>query len=94
MMTSGQCTMGAAINDRLCFPSVTADPGQSVQLSATVTTQNFAPQEVTWQSSVDNVTVSPAVVVSLNESATGSATITATSVYDNKKKGTSTITIA
>lgn len=74
--------------------AVTADPGQSVQLSATVTTENFAPQEVTWQSSNENVTVSPAGVVSLNDSASGTVTITATSVYDTEKKGTATITVA
>lgn len=74
--------------------TATASAGETVQLSATVVTTNFAPKTVTWTSNNDNVTVSPTGLVTIGENATGTATITATSTYDNAVTGTATITIA
>lgn len=87
--------------------SVTVSPaeattmlGQSILLSATVVTSNFASQAVNW--TVDDtaaeagVTVSRLGVVSIPddaESLTG-ITVTATSVFDSTKSDTATITIA
>ena len=81
--------------------SVTVNPltasgsvGSKINLSAVVVSTNFAPKTVTWSSDNDYVTVDVNGVVSINTGATGTATITATSTYDNTKSGTATITIA
>lgn len=74
--------------------AVTASVGQTVQLTATVTTENFAPQSVNWTSDSDTVTVDSHGKVSIEEGASGSIEITATSTFDNTKTGTSTITIS
>lgn len=73
--------------------SATVTPGQSVKLTATVTTTNFANKAVTWSSNNNKVTVDNTGLVQVGADATGSITITATSVYDSSKKGTATITI-
>lgn len=73
--------------------SVTA--GQSVQLTAVVETENFAPKSVTWE-------INPAVtgfsvengVVKTTAEATGSATVVATSTFDTSKSGQATVTIS
>lgn len=73
--------------------TATVSAGQSVQLSANVVTTNFAPKSVTWTvdseyATVDNsgkVTVLSTAPVSTN------ITVTATSTYDNSKKGTATV---
>lgn len=72
--------------------SVTA--GLNVQLSAIVTTTGFANKSVTWTSSNPSVTVSNTglVQVPVGTSA-GDVTITATSIFDNTKTGTATITV-
>lgn len=71
----------------------TVAKGSSLQLTANVTTQNFAPQSVTWSSNNENVTVSETGIVTVGTNATGTAKITATSTYDNTKTGFATITV-
>lgn len=81
--------------------SVTVSPatanvsaGQKVQLSAVVQTTDFAPQVVTWSvTSGENVTVNQSGVVTIGADASGEIVITATSVYDNKKSGSATLTV-
>lgn len=68
--------------------------GQRIQLSAVVQTTDFAPQAVTWSSDNENVTVDQSGMVTVGKNASGSANITATSVYDNNKKGKATLTIS
>lgn len=79
--------------------SVTASAGQSVQLTATVTTSNFAPQTVTWESDSEDVTVDVFgnVLISPDADPTGEGTpvtITATSTFDTTASDTCEITIA
>ena len=71
-----------------------ASVGQSLQLTATVATENFAPQSVTWTSDSDKATVDVRGKVTLLEGATGTINITATSVYDSSKSGKCVITVA
>lgn len=74
--------------------AITCKKGQSVQLSVEVATENYAPKTVTWKSDTDGVTVdiNGHVTVAASVTAT-SATITATSTFDNTKSGTCTVTI-
>ena len=74
-------------------PTATLPVGSSVKLSVAVTGTNFPPAGVTWQSDNENVTVDGNGNVKVLTGATGIATITATSVYDTKKTGKSTITV-
>lgn len=71
-----------------------ASAGQSLQLTATVKTENFAPQSVTWTSDSDKATVDIRGKVTLLEGATETITITAKSTYDPSKTGTCTISVA
>lgn len=71
-----------------------ATKGQTLQLSATVKTSNFAPQTVNWTSDSDNATVDDRGKVTLSDSATGTIHITATSTFDNTKSAQCTITVA
>lgn len=71
-----------------------ATKGQTLQLSATVETSNFAPQTVNWTSDSDNATVDIRGKVTLSDSATGTIHITATSTFDNTKSAQCTITVA
>lgn len=73
--------------------SATVAPGQSVQLSANVVTTNFAPKSVTWSVDSEHATVDNRgkVTVISTAPASTSITVTATSTYDNTKKGTATI---
>lgn len=73
--------------------SATAKVGQTVQLSAVVQTENFAPQAVNWVSNSANVTVSKSGLVTIGSGATSDVTITATSVYDPAKTAQATITV-
>lgn len=74
--------------------AVTCKKGQSVQLSVAVVTENYAPKTVSWKSDTDGVTVDINGRVTVAESVTATtATITATSTYDNTKSGTCTVTI-
>lgn len=73
--------------------TVTAQAGQTVQLSANVVTQYFADQAVNWTISGEGATIDNAGNVTLSDTATGDYTVTATSVFDPSKTGTSTITV-
>lgn len=73
--------------------TVTADVGQTVQFTATVTTTGFAPKAVTWSTNSANVDIDSSGKATINTGATGSVTVTATSVFDGTNKGTATLTI-
>lgn len=74
--------------------AVTCKKGQSVQLSVSVVTENYAPKTVNWTSDTDGVTVDINGRVTVAESVTATtATITATSTYDGTKSGTCKVTI-
>lgn len=81
--------------------SVTVSPtnasvpkGGSVSLSAVVGTEYFAPQTVVWTSSAGDVNVSAAGVVTVDVDAKSTtATITATSAFDNTKSSKCTVTV-
>ena len=76
--------------------TATVSAGQSITLSAVVDTDYFAPQTVVWSSNSDDVTVSASGIVTVSSDATSktTVTITATSVYDNTKSASATITVA
>lgn len=76
--------------------NATVKAGQTISLSAVVQTEYFAPQTVNWSSNTEGVTVSKGglVTIGTDVSANTVVTITATSVYDNEKSGTSTITVS
>lgn len=81
--------------------SVTVSPttasvpkGGSVSLSAVVVTEYFAPQTVVWTSSAEGVKVSAAGVVTVDVDAKSTtATITATSAFDNTKSSKCIVTV-
>lgn len=81
--------------------SVTVSPttasvpkGGSASLSAVVATEYFAPQTVVWTSSAEDVKVSAAGVVTVDVDAKSTtATITATSAFDNTKSSECTVTV-
>ena len=68
--------------------------GQTLQLTANVTTDYFAPRGVNWSSNNENVEVSATGLVTIKTGATGTVKITATSVYDNSKTAKCDLTIA
>ena len=73
---------------------ITCKKGQSVQLSVEVTTENYAPKTVNWSSDTDGVTVDINGHVTVAASVTATtATITATSTFDNTQSGKCTVTI-
>lgn len=74
--------------------AITCKKGQTVQLSVEIVTENYAPKTVNWSSNTDGVTVDINGHVTVAPSVTAAtATITATSTFDNKKSGTCTVTI-
>lgn len=75
--------------------NATVKAGQTISLSAVVQTEYFAPQSVNWTSNTEGVTVNKGGVVTVGADVSPgtSVTITATSVYDSEKSGTSTITV-
>lgn len=75
--------------------TATVAAGQSVQLSANVVTENFAPKSVTWTVNSEHATVdnSGKVTVLSTEPASTGITVTATSTYDTSKKGTATVSV-
>lgn len=74
--------------------AITCKKGQSVQLSVSVETENYAPKTVNWKSDTDGVTVDINGHVTVATSVTETtAKITATSTYDNTKSGSCTVTI-
>ena len=74
--------------------SAAVEPGQSVQLSAQVETNNFAPQSVNWSSDSEHAIVSKSGKVTVLSTAPASTTIniTATSTFNSAKTGKCTIT--
>lgn len=74
--------------------SATISKGSSILLNASVASEGFPSQGVTWSSSSDAVIVNEKGLVTALETATGTATITATSLYDSTQTATATITIA
>lgn len=74
--------------------TATATKGQQVQLNVVVDASGFANKAVTWSSSSELTTVSPSGLVTIGGTETASnVTITATSVFDNTKSGSSVITV-
>ena len=67
--------------------------GQTVQLTAKVVTENFAPQTVTWASDSEFATVTASGLVTILEGATGTINITAKSTFNSAVTGKSTLTI-
>ena len=80
--------------------TATVTKGQSVKLSAEVVTANFANKSVTWSvasavEGMDVVKIRQDGTLSVPSNApSGELTVTATSIYDNTKTGTATITVA
>lgn len=75
--------------------AITCKKGQSVQLSVSVETKNYAPKTVNWKSNTDGVTVDINGHVTVATSVTATtAKITATSTYDSTKSGSCTVTIS
>lgn len=74
--------------------AITCKKGQSVQLSVTVETKNYAPKTVKWKSDTDGVTVDINGHVTVSTSVTQkTAVITAISTYDTTQSGSCTVTI-
>lgn len=71
----------------------TVSIGQTVQLTAKVETENFAPQTVTWESDSEYATVTAGGLVTILEGATGTINITAKSTFNNEVSGQSVLTI-
>lgn len=74
----------------------TVEAGQSIQLTATVVTANFAPKTVTWSTETEGVTVSASGVVTVGEDVEPATeiTVTATSTFDSTAYDSATITVA
>lgn len=73
--------------------TATVVPGGQVGLVATVATENFAPQAVTWSVDESKATVNFDGLVTIKKGVTGTVTVTATSVYDPTKTASATITV-
>ena len=73
--------------------TATVSVGQTVQLTAKVVTENFAPQTVTWSSDSEFATVTASGLVTILEGATGTINITAKSTFNSEVTGKSTLTI-
>jgi hypothetical protein len=84
-----------AVTSVTVSPTTASVPkGGSVSLSCVVETEYFAPQTVVWTSNAADVKVSAAGVVTVDAEATSTtATITATSAFDDTKKATCTVTV-
>lgn len=73
--------------------TATIHAGGNLALTTTVEVTGFAPQTVIYESNNDNVFVTNGGVVTANENATGTATITVKSTFDETKTDTMTVTI-
>lgn len=73
--------------------TATVSVGQTVQLTAKVVTENFAPQTVTWTSDSEFATVTASGLVTILEGATGTINITAKSTFNSEVTGKSALTI-
>lgn len=93
-------TTAQAVSSVTVSPSTaTVSKGQSLELSAVVVTTGFANKAVYWSvdadSYADGVRISDAgKLIVPSEATVESITVTATSIYDNTKTGTATITVA
>ena len=74
--------------------SATVSAGSSLALTTEVVTTGFAPQTVNYISDNDKVTVTEGGVVQIDSDATGTATITVKSTFDETKTDTVAITIS
>lgn len=76
--------------------TVTVGKGQTVMFSADVVTTNFANKAVNWTiNSTTGASINANGVLTVDADFTGSSiTVTATSVADNTKQGTATVTVA
>ena len=74
--------------------TATVAPGSTLALQITVNVSNYAPKAVNYASNNDKVTVDASGLVKIAEDATGTATITITSVFDSIKTATVTLTIS
>lgn len=89
-----------AVSSVTVSPSTaTVSKGQNLELTATVVTTGFANKAVYWSvdsdAYADGVRISDAGKLIIPSDATvESVTVTATSIYDNTKTGTATITVA
>lgn len=74
--------------------TATVNKGAMLQLNAAVVTEGFAPKSVVWSIDSELSTISQNGLLSVSPDETaGSITVTATSTFDNTKKGTATITV-
>lgn len=73
--------------------TATVSVGQTVQLTAKVVTENFAPQTVTWTSDSEFASVTASGLVTILEGATGTIHITAKSTFNSEVTGQSVLTI-
>ena len=76
--------------------TATLSKGGKIQLSANVESTNFAPSGVRWIPSSNKATVTSTGIVTVSADAVAGDIIQvmAVSVYDNKKSGKATITVA
>lgn len=79
--------------------TATVTKGQSLELVATVVTTGFANKAVLWSvddtAKADGVTINQSGKLTIPANATvETVTVTATSIYNNTKSGTATITVA
>ena len=87
--------VAAAITSISINPSaVTVNKGNTSQFTANVVTTGFAPKDVTWSinSELSNISPTGLLTVAANETAS-TITVTATSKFDGKTKGTATVTV-
>lgn len=75
--------------------SATVSKGQTIQLTSIVETTGMANKSVVYKVTTGNATVNQSGLVKIpSDSTDKSVTVTATSIFDETKKATSTITIA
>lgn len=86
-------TQGTITGVSVTPPTMSASQGQAVVLDAEVTGTGVFSKAVTWESDNDYVQVVMGRFV-IPSNATGTITITATSVFDPTKSGSATITVA
>ena len=74
--------------------TATVNKGNMLQLNAVVVAESFAPKSVVWSvnSELSSVSANGLLTVSPEETKE-TLTVTATSTFDGKKKGTATITV-
>lgn len=88
-VTAAQTVTGVTVTPA----TATLPKGASLDLTAKVATTNFANQAVKWSVTGDGNTVTTGGRVTLAANATGTVTVTATSVADPSKTGKCTITV-